>query len=78
MVELADEHRGEQVKIESLKSMRSGLLSLVVDIFINMYGYSNKEIEILTGYSNEYVRILGGAGCEMDIVNRFFYMDNLS
>lgn len=74
MVELADEHRGEQVKIESLKSMRSGLLSLVVDIFINMYGYSNKEIEILTGYSNEYVRILGGAGCEMDIVNRFFYM----
>ncbi len=47
---------------------------MVVDIFINMYGYSNKEIEILTGYSNEYVRILGGAGCEMDVVNRFFYM----
>lgn len=74
MVELSDEYRGEQIKIDRLKSMHRGLLSLVVDIFINMYGYSNKEIEILTGYSNEYVRILGGAGCEMDVVNRFFYM----
>lgn len=73
MIEISDEFRGEQVNIERLKSMNSGILGMMVDIFINVYGYSNKEIEKLTGYSNEYIRLLGGVGCEMETVNRFFY-----